>query len=445
MFLLSKETELTPTLLKKVLDKFNTSELPKRQVYKNYYDGKHKILNKTKSDASKPCNKIVTNFCKVVADTYTGYIAGKPITYTSNDDIEDIQEVINYNDDENENIQWLQNTLIHGVGYELQWLDENAQVRYSQINPLTCFAIHSASLDKELRYFVRWYDVCDFDDSDLKHIEVYDAYKKTVYKCNGITGALEFVEEVAHAFGDVPVSVFYLDDNEEAIFSQAITLNDSYNELQSSEVDSFQEWADCMLKLKGVDADDEDLKKMKEGRTLILPADADADWLTKNVSDVQIENMLEGTRKDIFKVTSAPDMGDEAFMAQSGEAIKYKLVMFENRASAIVSNFTKAIQRRIELLCNILNLKASEAVWRDVNINFVRNLPVNLTEIINTVNSLKGIVSDATLLSQIPFVTDVHSELEALKKQKKENMDTWGFGFTDNDDEDNDNNEEDEI
>ena len=429
MFLLSKDRELDIALLKKVLDKFKSSELTKRQIYKNYYDGQHAILRKTKSDPSKPCNRIVTNFCKVITDTYTGYIAGKPITYTSNDNIEDVQEVVNYNDDENANIQWLQNALIHGVGYELQWIDTDGQVRYSQINPLTCFAIHSASLEKELLYFVRWYDVCDFDDSDIKHIEVYDAYKKSVYKSEGAAGELTLIEEVPHNFGDVPVSVFYLGEDEESIFAQAITLNDSYNELQSSEVDSFQEWADCYLKLKGIDADDEDLAKMKEGRTLILPADADADWLTKNVSDTQIENMLEGTRKDIFKVTSAPDMGDENFMAQSGEAIKYKLVMFENRSSAIVTNFTKAIQRRLELICNILNLKASDAVWRDININFVRNLPVNLTEIINTVNSLKGIVSDATLLSQIPFITDVQAELEAVQKQKKENMDLYGGGF----------------
>mgnify|MGYP003538674530 CR=1 FL=1 len=105
MFLLSKDKELDTALLKKVLDKFKTTELPKRQVYKNYYDGKHAILRKTKSDPTKPCNKIVTNFCKVITDTYTGYIAGKPITYTSNDNIDDVQEVINYNDDENARIE----------------------------------------------------------------------------------------------------------------------------------------------------------------------------------------------------------------------------------------------------------------------------------------------------------------------------------------------------
>ena len=103
-------------------------------------------------------------------------------------------------------------------------------------------------------------------------------------------------------------------------------------------------------------------------------------------------------------------------------------MLFENVASSIVARFTKAIQRRIELICNVLNLKASEAVWRDISINFVRNLPVNITETIQIVNSLKGIVSDATLLSQIPFIKDVNAELEAVQKQKEENMALYSFG-----------------
>ena len=121
-------------------------------------------------------------------------------------------------------------------------------------------------------------------------------------------------------------------------------------------------------------------------------------------------------------------MADEAFLAQSGTALAYKLVGFENVASGIVANFTKAIQRRIELICNVLNLKSSEAVWRDISINFVRNLPVNLTETIQLVNSLKGTVSDKTLLSQIPFISDVNAEFEAVQEQKQANMELYGFG-----------------
>ena len=39
---------------------------------------------------------------------------------------------------------------------------------------------------------------------------------------------------------------------------------------------------------------------------------------------------------------------------------------------------------------------------------------------------LKGVVSDATILGMLPFVSDVNTELEAVKKQKQENMATFG-------------------
>lgn len=435
MYMLSKDTELTPELLRKILDRFNTTDLIKRKRWKNYYDGKMDILQKQYSDPTKPCSHVVTNLCKVVADTYCGYIAGKPVTYTSNDNIDDIQEVINYNDDESENTNWLLNALIYGVGYELHWIDNDAQERYSQINPLNCVAIHAASLENELLYFIRWYDVSDFDDSDLLCVEVYDAHSKKTYHCHGLVGALEFISEEPHAFNDVPVSVFYLNEQEESIFNQAMSLNDAYNELQSSEVDDYSAFCDAYLVLIGTDAEDEDIAAMKENRVLVLPEGANAQYLIKQSNDTQITNMLENIKKNIFKVTCTPDMSDENFMAQSGVAIKYKLVGFENKASAIVTNFTKAIQRRIELICNILHLKASDTVWRDVNINFVRNLPADLTETINLVNSLKGTVSDATLLSQIPFVTDVQSEIEAVREQKEKEASLYNFNvnFDDND------------
>lgn len=427
MFYISRDTELTVPLLQKFIDKFALNVQPQLQLFKNYYDGKHSILRKTYADESKACNHIVTNYCKIIADTYSGYICGKPVTYTSNDDITDVQEAINYNDDNSANIRWLTNALIFGVGYELQWLDKHSQVRYGQVNPLNAFAIYDDTLDSELLYFVRWYKADSLDDTDTYYYEVYTETLKNKYISQGLQGNLQLVESEPHYFKAVPVSVFYLNDNEDNIYSSIISLNNAYNELQSAEIDDFQAWVDAYLILRGVDADADDLAKMKENRALLLPDGANAAWLTKNASDTQIVNMLSNIKENIFKVTACPDMADENFLAQSGTALAYKLVGFENVASGIVANFTKAIQRRIELICNILNLKASEAVWRDISINFVRNIPVNLTETIQLVNSLKGTVSDATLLAQLPFIDDVQAELEAVQAQKEANMSLYSF------------------
>jgi hypothetical protein len=89
----------------------------------------------------------------------------------------------------------------------------------------------------------------------------------------------------------------------------------------------------------------------------------------------------------------------------------------------------KALQRRVEIICGIASLKIGEEVFRDIEIEFKRNIPEDTAAIINLVNSLKGSVSDATLLSQIPFITDVNGELEALAAQKAENMAMYGFGL----------------
>lgn len=63
MFYLSREVELTDKLLQKIMNSFLMSARPIRRKYKDYYDGKQKILQKTYSDASKPCNKVITNYC----------------------------------------------------------------------------------------------------------------------------------------------------------------------------------------------------------------------------------------------------------------------------------------------------------------------------------------------------------------------------------------------
>lgn len=443
MFCINRDTELTTDLLSRIISKFTLNEQPKLQKWKNYYDGKHAIVNKSYADATKECNHIVTNYCKIITDTYNGYIVGKPVSYVSNNDIGDVQEVINYNDSDAEDTQWLNNALIYGIGYELQWIDSDAQVRYSQVNPLNAFAIYDNTLDCELLYFVRWYNTDIFGENDVYNVEVYSKDSIKTYEAHGLGGALTLIKEEPHHFGDVPVSVFNLNANGDNIFGCVMTLNDAYNELQSSEIDDFNAWVDAYLTLTGVDAEQDDIASMKESRVLLLPTGAQAEWLTKNASDTQIVNMLDNIKKNIFKVTACPDMTDDAFLAQSGTALAYKLVGFENVASGIVAQFTKALQRRIELICNVLNLKASDAVWRDIGIRFVRNLPANLAEIIQLVNALKGTVSDKTLLSQLPFVDDVDAELEAVQKQKEENIGLFNFNNADvSDDEDGEGNEE---
>lgn len=206
-----------------------------------------------------------------------------------------------------------------------------------------------------------------------------------------------------------------------------MSLQDAYNNLLSAEIDDFDAFADAYLILKGVVADSDDLANMKQNRVLLMDADDSAEYLTKNISDTQIQNMLQNINDQIHKMSNSPDFNDEKLMAQSGIAMKYKLIGFENVSSAIVANMTKALQKRIELICEVLNLTDGIAMWRDIKITFTRNLPENTLETAQMVNQLRGLVSDETLLSQIPFITNPAEEVERVKEQKQTSIDLYSF------------------
>ena len=206
-----------------------------------------------------------------------------------------------------------------------------------------------------------------------------------------------------------------------------MSLQDAYNNLLSAEIDDFDAFADAYLILKGVVADSDDLATMKQNRVLLMDAEDSAEYLTKNISDTQIQNMLQNINDQIHKMSNSPDFNDEKLMAQSGIAMKYKLIGFENVSSAIVANMTKALQKRIELICEVLTRTDGLSMWRDIEITFTRNLPENTLETAQMVNQLRGLVSDETLLSQIPFITNPAEEVEKVREQKQTSVDLYSF------------------
>ena len=90
MFYVNKEQELNIELLQKMINRFRLNVEPKLTKYKNYYDGLQAILHKSYSDTTKPCNKTITNYCKNIVDSYSGYMATPNcISYKSENDIEE--------------------------------------------------------------------------------------------------------------------------------------------------------------------------------------------------------------------------------------------------------------------------------------------------------------------------------------------------------------------
>lgn len=119
MYFISKDEKLTPMKIGEILQAFQTRELPNLQKHKNYYDGKQAILQKTVNDETKPNNRLISNFCDNIVTTYAGYLTGIDITYSSDEDITEVQDVLNYNDVASEDSALLTDALVYGVAYEI--------------------------------------------------------------------------------------------------------------------------------------------------------------------------------------------------------------------------------------------------------------------------------------------------------------------------------------
>lgn len=423
--------ELTQDKLRQIIQAWCISDQATLNKYYNYYIGKQAIMSKTYSDSSKPCNRIITNFCHQIVQQYLGFNVGVPVTYEVSDQVQDI---LNYNDVTEKDNLWLRNALIFGKAFELQYLDEDKQNRFDIIDTRFGIDVYGDELEQdELKYFIRMYcvDTLGLNTENNYRIEVYDDKNIYIYSANIGFSNLTLLDTLEHNYGQVPVTVFQLNDEEQSIFSQVMSLQDAYNTLVSSEIDDWEAFVDAYMVLKGVTADDEDIADMKTNRVLLLDPDSSAEYLTKQVNDGQIQNMLTNIKDMIFKMSNAPDFSDPNFMAQSGIALQYKLVGFNNVSKAIMNRMEKAIRKRIELFQAIEGLKGvGEDAFTDVGITFTQNIPANTLDTAQIINQLRGIVSTETLLTLLPFIKDTKEELKKIDKENEKNRELYGFNMS---------------
>lgn len=430
--LFDKGEELTPQIVGKVIRKYQEKVLPMLDKANGYFEGRGQaIMHRDNPDPSRPNNKIVKNYCKTIVENFQGYLTGNPVSYNGADDadISSIQDVLNANDVINADSEFLQDALVYGIAYELCYINENSEKKFKNVDPRNVVPVYSNDLDEDLLYCVYFYPVQNWQDETAPEywgVDVYTADEVFHYQATNTFNDFTLLEVEPHYFNEVPFVVFDLNKENTPIFEPIISLQDAYNALLSDEVNDFAAFVDAYMVLKNLDATSEDLAEMKANRTIIIDGESDVSYLTKNISDTQIQNLLDNINVSIHTVSNSPDFSSEEFNSgvSSGIALQFKLVGFNNIASNIEARFRKALQKRIELINKVLELVDTDACV--VEISFKHNLPSSILDTVNMVNSLRGLVSDETLLAQIPFIKDVAQELERIERQNEPYLDPYG-------------------
>lgn len=427
------ESKLDKTIILSLITKHH-SMITGKVKNKKYYDGKHDILSR-KREKNAPNNKVVCNHAKDISDTATGYFMGNSITYanTADADIEPLLTAFDKANIDDVDFENAMDSSIMGVGYEYVYAKEDESTPTSKnISALSTFIIYDDTIEENELAGVYYYPKKNDAEDIVQWVAtvVTANYKYVLYIENTPDVPQNVTEEPeAHFFGEVPI-IEYL-NNKDGIgdFEQQIPLIDAYNKLMSDRVNDKEQFVDAILVMYGaILGDDEEEtteahKKLNEEKLLELPADAKAEYLTRQMEEAGVEILRKAIKEDIYTFSHVPNLSDENFVGNSsGVAMEYKLLGLEMITKVKERNYKKGLRKRIRLYCNYLGMKEIALEAGSIVASFSRSLPKNLQELAGVIYNLKDIVSAETLLKLLPFVEDPDNEIEKVREQADENI-----------------------
>lgn len=388
-------TELTTEELGQFIKKHKENS-KNYKLLEGYYLGKYE-------------GEVKNPFARYITDMHVGYFMGNPVSYSCED--ENVNEKLNeifYNSNEKEeNYELARICSIKGKAYELIYTDENAEIKFNELQPESCFLIYDTTIQENVIGGVRLFD-------DI--VEFYTKTSKKTYKYKD--GEFTLLVDELNIFGDVPIIEYLNNKDGQGDFEQVIDLINAYNTVQVGTLRDMTDFTDAYLKLVNLNGTTkEDIEKMKKDKVLLLDENGNADWLIKNVNDNWVENYKNRVKNDIHKFSYTPDMTDENFGNNlSGVSIRYKILAMEQLRNNKQRKFEISLQKRLDLIFKVLNL-TSGIEKPKIKITFNNSLPQNILELSTIITSLSNFLPIETLIEQLPFVENAKEELDKKSKE----------------------------
>lgn len=401
-----------------------TNKLGKYKRLKNYYEGKHDILNRTMSDDTKPNNKVVTPFPSYIVNTISGYLLGQPVKYkdaAESNALDIIQPIFDSNDEEDKNVKLIRTLSTCGEAFELIYFNEASELRFAQLDNEQTLVHYSNLIEPEIDVVLRYIEPTDPGDN-ITIAELYYADRVEHYQATG-GGTFTLVDSIPHYFKKVPVVHYINNDETMGDFEKAMSLIDDYDKVLSDNANEIEYTRNCYLLMYGFgDIDNDTLKRFKEAGAFLLPDasdGADVKFLTKDADDTVVQNQLKVLRQNIHNLSGIPDLSDESFAGNSsGVAIEQKLLGLKLFMAEKERKFNRGLYKRLALIANGLALKSIYVNTLPITAQYVSSIPQNLVDLSTTVKNLAGIIPNADLLSILPqsIVADPQKSAEEMDK-----------------------------
>ncbi len=292
LFLCNKEgadtLEITENLILECLKELQKTALSK-QIYQDYYEGKHRILKNYAMQDSRSNMKLVFNFPRKFVDNETGYLLCKPVNFISKTDNDEEIDAIDRNIshwDKEHNINLRKESEIYGESYELNYINSDGEFCGHILNPLNCYVLEDGTAERNVLLAINKFTK-KFDDKG--YLDVYTASNIIHYEIGegdrGGDTELKLIGSHNHIFERVPVIVCPANSERKSGFQDAISLFDAYNAINSDLCNEIADHRNAYLVIENAKIDEADLLKMKSMGIIQVPKGGVVKWLTKDIND----------------------------------------------------------------------------------------------------------------------------------------------------------------
>lgn len=432
-----------------MIENHKSVQRPRLRTLENYYKGDNETIlsGQRRKEEHQADNRATHNFAKYVSQFIQGYMVGIPLK-TSYDDKnigEMLRDMNRINDADEHNSELILDQSIFGRGYELLYRSKADENRFTTVDVMNTFVVYDDTVERTpiagVRYFYN-----DYTKEETVHL--YTDLYRIIYKIDD-GGKLIEDDVEPHAFGGVPIIEYENNRFRQGDFEDVLTLIDLYDGAQSDLANYSQDLNDAMLVIKGrLDLEDmfegdpiESAKKMKEANMLYLvpPINAEGKEGSTDAGYIYKEYDVQGSEayktrlaNDIHLFTATPNMNDEKFSAnQSGEAMKYKLFLLEQKRAAKERRFKKSLRDRYRLINNVMKMAAEgEYDVSKLNITFTENLPKDVAKEMTWFTEAGGRLSQKTMLELFRHIENADEELKRIEEEDNRrpiNRDPYAF------------------
>lgn len=325
--------------------------------------------------------------------------------------------------------------------------EENAQYQYAVVPSEQIVPVWSSDLEKELLAVFRTY--IDIDEESGDAYVVYEYWTdKTCYAYRLKTGeeidhleaypvfivdpdTCEISNEYEHGVGEVPFFPFLNNNTNTGDLKNIKALIDTYCKVFSGFVNDLEDIQEVIFILTNYGGQDlgEFLQDLKYYKTIKIDSNGQDDksgvsTLTIDLPVEAREKLLAITRKCIFEQGQGIDPDPENFGNSSGVALNFLYSLLELKAGLQETEFRLSFGRFIRCVCRNLNIHIKDdtilQTWTRTSVKNDLELSQIAQQSVNT-------ISDETIVTNHPWVDDPAKELERIKKQKEESLETFGF------------------